>query len=231
MAILTAGYTFMCIVRAVFPVDVNRRICFASTYFTPIMDRSMATVGELMFVTGLVEFTRHSANLLSIPQPMLVNVCTPMIVLAQLYCWAACVTRNSWWNAIEEFLWAASICTLTVVWTNICKQAESNGHRLSAHTAGMLFKVIASALFYLNYMLSFNIPMYLKLGEAELAAGTHATNMRQSLVEMTTCTLDQRDAMWEDERNWRFMYFVGGPSVMIALVGWQQKLCTLDKLY
>lgn len=79
--------------RAMFPVKPLERQCL-TPFSSPVMDRSVATVGELLFAIQLV----HT-----------VDDVEPFIflyaVFAQVFCWIAITTQDNLYHVYEECLW------------------------------------------------------------------------------------------------------------------------------
>jgi hypothetical protein len=44
----------------------------------------------------------------------------PIVIFTQVMCWTGCLTKNSFWNTIEESIWAFMSIVLFIMVLKIC---------------------------------------------------------------------------------------------------------------
>lgn len=123
----------------------------------------------------------------SFKQPCIFNYA----ILAQVYCWTAMLTRNNKYHLYEETLWLMI------------------GHTCHMSSTRMSYKIIT--ILYCSYMIFVDIPKY---------ADRYASNpplllWHEGLEDSFHCIKTRYG--WEDEKMWRFGYFVGASELSMYL--------------
>jgi hypothetical protein len=135
----------------------------------------------------------------------------PLIVVAECFSWYAVLTTNYLGNAIENSIWAV---TFFLVGIGLCRLLpEFNGPvRL------VLIASIACIVFYLAFLMTIDVPMYLSRWKAGLADGSKLLGLFEGLRDVSTRWIVTHDvAHWEGEIAWMSLYFSAAVWASLAL--------------
>src|SRR5262245_64453157 len=146
---LSLVYVLGCAFRSVFPMVDVPRICLHDTAVSRIfVGRLVATAAELAFALQWVLLLREAGA------PIAARLVTPLLVAAEGFSWAAVLTQNNLWHAVENSLWPLSAVVAAIgVLTRWGRESERG--RL------VILAVMACASGYVSFMLTYDVPMYL----------------------------------------------------------------------
>jgi len=213
MLLLCAGYVFGCAFRSVLPRADVQRICLFDTWLSSVaVGRSVATVAELCFAAQWAIILNQVGHMTG--SETTVNVAwaiVPLIVVAECFSWYAVLTTNYLGNALENSIWAVAFFLVGV---GLCRLLpEFNGPvRL------VLITAIAGIVFYLAFLMTIDVPMYLSRWKAGLADGSELLGLFEGLRDVSTRWIVTHDvAHWEGEIAWMSLYFSAAVWASLAL--------------
>jgi hypothetical protein len=121
------------------------------------------------------------------------------------------LTTNFLWNAIENSLWAVAFF---VVGLGLCRLLpEFDGPVRLA-----LVVAIIGIVGYLAFLMTVDVPMYLKRWRAGLADGNTLLGLYEGLRDVRTRWVVTHDfAPWKDEIAWMSLYFSAAVWASLAL--------------
>jgi hypothetical protein len=125
----------------------------------------------------------------------------PLILIAECLSWYAVLTRNYLGNAIENSLWAVAFFAIGVA---LCRLLpEFNG------VARLVLAIsIAGIAAYLAFLMTIDVPMYLKRWRTGDADGDKRLTPREGLHDVRTRWVVTHDiAEWKEEMAWMALYF------------------------
>jgi hypothetical protein len=213
MLLLCAGYVFGCAFRSVLPRADVQRICLFDTWLSSVVvGRSVATVAEVCFAAQWAIILNQLGRITG--ADTVVNVAwtiVPLILAAECFSWYAVLTKNYLGNAIENSIWAVAFFLVGV---GLCRLLpDFNGPvRL------VLIAAIAGIVFYLAFLMTIDVPMYLSRWKAGLADGGRLLGLFEGLRDVSTRWIVTHDlAHWEGEIAWMSLYFSAAVWASLAL--------------
>ena len=213
MLLLCAAYVFGCAFRSVLPRADVQRICLFDTWLSSVLiGRSVATVAELCFAAQWGIILTQLGRLAGADTTLTAAwAIVPLILLAECLSWYAVLTKNYLGNAIENSIWALAFSTVGIA---LCRLLpEFNGPVRWAFVVA-----IAGIVFYLAFLVTIDVPMYLSRWRADLAEGSKLLGFFEGLRDVSTCWIVTHDhAHWKDEIAWMSLYFSGAVWVSLAL--------------
>jgi len=215
MLLLCAAYVFGCAFRSVLPRADVQRICLFDTWLSSVLiGRSVATVAELCFAAQWAIILTQLGRLAGADTTLTAAwAIVPLILLAECLSWYAVLTKNYLGNAIENSIWALAFFTVGIA---LCRLLpEFNGPVRWAFVVA-----IAGIVFYLAFLVTIDVPMYLSRWRADLAEGSKLLGFFEGLRDVSTCWIVTHDhAHWKDEIAWMSLYFSGAVWVAMVLGG------------
>jgi hypothetical protein len=203
MLLFCAAYVFGCAFRSFLPRADVQRICLFDTWLSSVMvGRSVATVAEICFVAQWAIILHQLGTMTG--AETVTNIAwmiVPLILIAECLSWYAVLTRNYLGNAIENSLWAVTFFAIGVA---LCRLLpEFNGA-----VRAVLVVAIAGIACFLAFLMTIDVPMYLKRWRTGEADGDKRLTPREGLRDVSTrwvVTHDLRE--WKDEIAWMSLYF------------------------
>lgn len=211
---LAATYTVGCAFRSILPRGDVRRIVLVDHWISAVaIGRSVATVAELAFVAQWA-FLLHEIgkgtkdnSVLSISKMIV-----PMIFIAECFSWYACTTGNFFGTTIEESLWAVA-ASLTMIGF-IRGRKHYQGVQKNFLTAG-----IVAAFGYVVYMVTVDVPAYIRNFMANQAEGKVYSTLSDGFVEVATVWRQTyAEADWQYEFVWMSLYFSVAVWISIYII-------------
>jgi len=203
MLLFCAAYVFGCAFRSFLPRADVQRICLFDTWLSSVMvGRSVATVAEVAFVAQWAILLHQLGGITG--AETVVNVAwviVPLILIAECLSWYAVLTRNYLGNAIENSLWAVAFFAIGV---GLCRLLpEFNG------VARLVLAIsIAGIAAYLAFLMTIDVPMYLKRWRTGGTDGDKRLTPREGLHDVRTRWVVTHDiAEWKEEMAWMALYF------------------------
>ncbi len=200
---LATIYTLVCGFRSIFPrMDVKRVVLWDTWISAVAIGRSAATIAELCFVAQwswlLWEISKGSGD-----QRIgkLSKVMLPIIFIAEIFSWYACISGNYLGTAIEESLWAvtATIMLVGLFWAR--PYYKDLQHRF-------LNIGIVSCILYVIYMVTVDVPEYIHGWQAAEAANKVYSSIPQGLWEVATqFQVSKAYIDWQYAFVWMTLYF------------------------
>lgn len=203
MFILATLYTLGCGFRSVFPRgDLLRIVLYDSWISSVVIGRTVATIAELSFVAQwsllLHEIGSFSNNKRII---LLSKIPLPMIVIAELFSWYACITTNYLGTIIEESLWAVA-AGITVYGFLLAR-----AHYVSKQRTYLQMGIVTGSL-YVLYMVLVDVPAYISKWATSEAAGRVYYSIYDGLIDVSTRWQYTRAFEdWQYEMVWMSLYF------------------------
>jgi hypothetical protein len=203
MLLFCAAYVFGCAFRSFLPRADVQRICLFDTWLSSVMvGRSVATVAEVAFVAQWAILLYQLGSLTG--AETVVNVAwviVPLILIAECLSWYAVLTRNYLGNAIENSLWAVAFFAIGVALCRLLPEFHGVARLVLAIS-------IAGIAAYLAFLMTVDVPMYLKRGRTGDADGDKRLTPREGLRDVRTRWVVTHDiAEWKEEMAWMALYF------------------------
>ena len=203
MLLFCAAYVFGCAFRSFLPRADVQRICLVDTWLSSVLvGRSVATVAEVCFVVQWAIILHHLGTMTGAETTVNAAwVIVPLILIAECLSWYAVLTRNYLGNAIENSLWAVAFFIIGV---GLCRLLpEFNGV-----VRGCLIVAIAGIAGFLAFLMTVDVPLYLKRWRTGDADGDKRLTPREGLRDVSTRWVVTHDlAEWKEEMTWMALYF------------------------
>jgi hypothetical protein len=177
-----------------------------------VVGRSVATVAEACFAAQWAIILYQLGTMTGADTTLnAALVILPLIVVAECFSWYAVLTKNYLGNAIENSIWAVAFF---VVGIGLC--------RLLPEFDGSVRVVLAVAIVgivgYLAFLMTIDVPMYLRRWRADVAAGSKLLRPLEGLRDVSTRWVVTHDpAEWKDEIAWMSLYFSAAVWASLAL--------------
>ena len=213
MLLLCAVYVFGCAFRSFLPRADVQRICLFDTWLSSVVvGRSVATVAEICFAAQWAMILHQLGTLTGAGTTLNVAwMIVPLILIAECFSWYAVVTTNYLGNAIENSIWALAFFLVGI---GLCRLLpEFDG------PARMILAVaIAGIAGYLAFLMTVDVPMYLKRWRTGDADGDKRLHPREGLRDVSTRWVVTHDlAEWKEEIAWMSLYFSMAVWASLAL--------------
>jgi len=213
MLLLCAAYVFGCAFRSFLPRADVQRICLFDTWLSSVVvGRSVATVAEICFAAQWAIVLYRLGTITGADTALnAARVIVPLILIAECFSWYAVLTTSYLGNAIENSIWAF---VFFVVGISLC--------RLLAEFDGPVRVVLATAIFgiagYLAFLLTVDVPMYVRRWRAEVADGNKLLRPFEGFRDASTRWVVTHElAEWKDEIAWMSLYFSMAVWASLAL--------------
>lgn len=213
MLLLGAAYVFGCAFRSFLPRADVQRICLFDTWLSSVaVGRSVATVAEVCFAAQwtmiLLQLGTMSGATTAVNAAWVI---VPLIVIAECFSWYAVVTTNYFFNAIENSIWAVAFFVAGI---GLCRLLpEFDGAVRVA-----LAVAAAGIAVYLAFLVTVDVPMYLKRWRADVAGGNRGLRPLEGLRDVSTRWVVTHDlSEWKEEIAWMSLYFSAAVWASLAL--------------
>jgi hypothetical protein len=213
MLLLCAAYVFGCAFRSFLPRADVQRICLFDTWLSSVViGRSVATVAELCFAAQWAIILHPLGTMTGADTTLNAAwVIVPLILIAECFSWYAVLTTNYLGNAIENSIWALAFF---VVGAGICRLLPE----FDGPVRVVLVIAIISIAGYLAFLMTIDIPMYLRRWRAEVAAGGKLLRPFEGFHDVSTRWVVTHDlAQWKGEIAWMSLYFSMAVWASLAL--------------
>jgi hypothetical protein len=203
MLLLCATYVFGCAFRSFLPRADVQRICLFDTWLSSVVvGRSVATIAEICFAAQWAIILHQLGTMTGADTVLNVAwLILPLIVVAECLSWYAVLTTNYWGNAIENSIWAVAFFLIGI---GLC--------RLLPEFDGAVRVILAITIIgiagYLAFLMTVDVPMYLRRWRAKVAEGSKLLRPFDGLRDVSTRWVVTHDlAEWKDEIVWMSLYF------------------------
>jgi hypothetical protein len=213
MLAFCAAYVFGCAFRSFLPRADVQRICLVDHWLSSVMvGRSVATVAELAFAAQWAILLTQLGGVTGAETTLnAARAVVPLILIAECFSWYAVLTRNYLGNAIENSIWAV---TFFVIGIGLCRLLPE----FHGAVRWMLVVSIPCIAFYLAFLMTVDVPMYLSRWRDDVAAGRKLLRPLEGLYEVSTRWIVTHDPLhWQGELAWMALYFSGAVWASLAL--------------
>jgi hypothetical protein len=203
MLLLCAAYVFGCAFRSFLPRADVQRICLFDTFLSSVVvGRSVATVAEIAFAAQWAIILYQLGTLTGADTTVnAALVIVPLIVIAECFSWHAVLTTKYLHNAIENSLWAV---VFFIVGVGLCRLLPE----FDGAARMVLIVSIAGIVFFLAFLMTVDVPMYLNRWRADVAGGNPLMKPSEGLRDVSTRWIVTHDfSEWKEEIVWMSLYF------------------------
>jgi hypothetical protein len=199
---LTLLYVVACGIRATWPRQDGDRVCLWDHPLSPaLVGRSLACCAEFAFAAlvcaALVRILESPAT------PRIASGILAANAVAQTCCNYSVITRDQRGHVLEESIWTLSGISVVLMCAN---QLLKRG--LRQHSSGFLLLSVVGGALYTVFMVTIDVPMYVRRSMEDAAAGQQFATIADGLVEISRCRVfSQADAYWAAEMPWMSLYF------------------------
>ncbi|MFN3348647.1 hypothetical protein [Pseudorhodoplanes sp.] len=213
MLALCAAYVFGCAFRSLLPRADVQRICLFDTWLSSVMvGRSVATVAEICFAVQWA-IILHRLGVMTGAQITVsaALIIVPLILIAEAFSWYAVLTKKYWANAVENSIWAAAFFIVGLALFRLIPEFEGA-------VRGVLLIAVLGIAFYLAFLATVDVPMYVKRWREETARGTKPLHPLEGLRDVNRRWVVTRDiSEWREEIPWMSLYFSAAVWASLAL--------------
>ncbi len=213
MLFLCAAYVFGCAFRSFLPRADVQRICLFDTWLSSVLiGRSVATVAEVCFAAQWAIVLHQLGGLAGADSTVAVAwMLVPMIVVAQCCSWYGVLTTNYLANAIENSIWAVAFLAVGIALCRLLPEFDGP-------VRWALVVAIMGIAAYLAFLITVDVPMYLKRWQAGLADGSRVLSPLEGFRDVRSRWIVTHDfAQWKDEIAWMSLYFTIAVWASLAL--------------
>jgi hypothetical protein len=213
MLLLCAAYVFGCAFRSFLPRADVQRICLFDTWLSSVVvGRSVATVAEVCFAAQWALFLHQLGTMTQVDTALTAAwVIVPLILVAECFSWHAVLTKNYLGNAIENSIWAVSFFIVGVGLVRLLPEFDG------VVRLGLVITIVGIAG-YLAFLMTVDVPMYLRRRRAGIADGAELLTPRDGLRDVSTRWVVTHDlAEWKEEIAWMSLYFSAAVWASLAL--------------
>lgn len=179
-------YVLTNVYRSTFPVMHYTNTCMFSTC-SLLLERSLSTIAELAFVSQLTDWFKINKKYKGL------IYCA--IGSAEIFCWMGVLSGITYWHVIEESIWCLTALSLFCV-ISVHRQDDDNRQKQFAeYLLGL----------YILYMISFDIPMYIK----------RPNSTKKEILICENITTDITG--WNDSLLWMTGYFIIGSKISLFI--------------
>ena len=203
MLLLSAAYVFGCAFRSLLPRADVQRICLFDTWLSSVaVGRSVATVAEVCFAAQWTMILLQLGTMSGATTAVYAAwVIVPLILIAECFSWHAVVTTNYLGNAIENSIWAVAFFIAGV---GICRLIPEFDGALRIILVGAVVGIVV----YLAFLMTVDVPMYLKRWRADVARGNRGLRPLEGFRDVSTRWVVTYDlSEWREEIAWMSLYF------------------------
>ena len=213
MLLLCAAYVFGCAFRSVLPRADVQRICLFDTWLSSVVvGRSVATLAEVSFAAQWALVLHQLGTMTGADTTLNAAwMIVPLIVIAQCCSWYGVLTTNYLGNAIENSIWAVAFF---IVGIGLCRLLPE----VDGAVRVVLLIAIVGIAGYLAFLMTVDVPMYLRRWRADIADGSKVLRPLEGLRDASTRWVVTHDlAHWKEEIPWMSLYFSAAVWASLAL--------------
>jgi hypothetical protein len=200
---LSGAYVFGCAFRSILPRADVQRICLFDTWLSSVfVGRSVATVAEIAFAAQWAIILHQLGTVTGADTTVAAAwLIVPLIVIAECFSWHAVLTTKYLNNAIENSIWAV---VFFIIGLGLCRLLPEFDGAVRA----ILIVTIVGIAFYLAFLMTVDVPMYLNRWRADVADGNALLHPLEGLRDVRTRWIVTHDiAEWKEEIAWMSLYF------------------------
>src|ERR1700722_9465067 len=203
MLLLSAAYVFGCAFRSLLPRADVQRICLFDTWLSSVaVGRAVATVAEVCFAAQWAMILLQLGTMSGAETAVIAAwVIVPLILIAECFSWYAVVTTKYLYNAVENSIWAVAFFIAGI---GICRLLPEFGGAVRVVLGGTVVGIAV----YLAFLMTVDVPMYLKRWRAHVAGGNRILRPLEGLRDVSTRWVVTHDlSEWKEEITWMSLYF------------------------
>ena len=213
MLLLSAAYVFGCAFRSFLPRADVQRICLFDTWLSSVaVGRSVATVAEVCFAAQWTMILMQLGTMSGAETAVMAAwIIVPLILIAECFSWYAVLTTKYLYNAVENSIWAVAFFIAGI--GLCCLMPEFNGA-----VRVVLGIAVVGIVLYIVFLMTVDVPMYLKRWRADVADGNKMLQPLEGLRDVSTRWIVTHDlSEWREEIAWMSLYFSGAVWASLAL--------------
>ena len=213
MLLLCAAYVFGCAFRSFLPRADVQRICLFDTWLSSVVvGRSVATVAEVCFAAQWAILLHQLGQMTGSGTTLNAAwVVVPLILIAECFSWYAVLTTHYLGNAIENSIWAVAFGVVAIGLGRLVPEFDGA-------IRAVLVVAIVGIAFYLAFLMTIDVPMYLSRWRADAAIGSKRLRLIEGLRDASTRWVVTHDIVhWKDEIAWMSLYFSMAVWASLAL--------------
>jgi hypothetical protein len=203
MLVLCAAYVFGCAFRSLLPRADVQRICLFDTWLSSVaVGRSVATVAEVGFAAQWAMILLQLGTMSGAETAVYAAwVIVPLILIAECFSWYAVVTTKYLYNAVENSIWAVAFFIAGI---GICRLLPEFEGAVRVVLVGTVIGIAV----YLAFLMTVDVPMYLKRWRADVTGGSRILRPLEGLRDVSTRWVVTHDlSEWKEEIVWMSLYF------------------------
>jgi hypothetical protein len=203
MLLLCAAYVFGCAFRSLLPRADVQRICLFDTWLSSVVvGRTVATVAEVCFAAQWAILLHQLGQMTGSGTTLNAAwVVVPLILIAECFSWYAVLTTHYLGNAIENSIWAVAFGVVAIGLGRLVPEFDGA-------IRAVLVVAIVGIAFYLAFLMTIDVPMYLSRWRADAAIGSKRLRLIEGLRDASTRWVVTHDIVhWKDEIAWMSLYF------------------------
>ncbi len=213
MLLLCAAYVFGCAFRSLLPRADVQRICLFDTWLSSVVvGRTVATVAEVCFAAQWAILLHQLGQMTGSGTTLNAAwVVVPLILVAECFSWYAVLTTHYLGNAIENSIWAVAFGVVAIGLGRLVPEFDGA-------IRAVLVVAIVGIAFYLAFLMTIDVPMYLSRWRADAAIGSKRLRLMEGLRDASTRWVVTHDIVhWKDEIAWMSLYFSMAVWASLAL--------------
>ena len=213
MLLLCAAYVFGCAFRSLLPRADVQRICLFDTWLSSVVvGRTVATVAEVCFAAQWAILLHQLGQMTGSGTTLNAAwVVVPLILVAECFSWYAVLTTHYLGNAIENSIWAVAFGVVAIGLGRLVPEFDGA-------IRAVLVVAIVGIAFYLAFLMTIDVPMYLSRWRADAAIGSKRLRLIEGLRDASTRWVVTHDIVhWKDEIAWMSLYFSMAVWASLAL--------------
>lgn len=213
--LLSGLYVLGCASRCfVLRSDVNRFALIDSWFASVAVGRSIATLAELAFVAQwtllLLLFARETGSKGARKYALPI---VPIIFVAEIASWYGVLTTNYLGHVVEESLWAFSAGLMVLgLWR--CRATAPPPFQ------GPLRAGLFCGVSYVAYMVTIDVPNYVRAWQADQATSKSYLHLAQGLEDIQRVVVTGRLEDWRYPMVWMTLYFSLAVWMSLAMIRW-----------
>ena len=213
MLLLCAAYVFGCAFRSLLPRADVQRICLFDTWLSSVaVGRSVATVAEICFAAQWAILLRQLGMMTGAGTTLNAAwAVITLILIAECFSWYAVLTTNYLGNAIENSLWGVAFAVVGFGLGRLVPEFDGP-------VRAILVTAIVGIAGYLAFLVTVDVPMYLRRWRAKAFDGSKLLRPLEGLRDVSTRWVVTHDlSEWKDEMTWMALYFRAAVWASLAL--------------
>lgn len=194
-------------IRSIWPRhDVDRVCMYDRVIATVLVGRTLACFAELAFAALACATTVRAVD-----TPTVRATATALFlanIVAQSCCNYSVLTHDNRGHVIEESIWTVSGAALVAVAAFALLRPQATRVSSSPQAATFLRLVAVLGPLYVAFMVTIDVPMYVRRALEDAALGRAFVGLREGLAEVARCALvTTADSYWRVEMPWMSLYF------------------------